>query len=217
MGIIKRTIRIYILPYIAYFIVYFISKTLRVEFINKEIIDKLKQQNKNIIYVFWHGQQFLMVYNHRKSKIAIMTSLSKDGEIQTKILELFGYKCIRGSSSKGGDQALRNMVRAIKAGHDCAFAIDGPRGPIYKAKPGAVFLAKLSSAVILPVSCSVRYSKIFEKAWDKYILPYPFSKAVLIYGNPIIVNREEKIEEKTIEIENSLNRLSERAREILKD
>jgi len=205
-----------IFPYIAYFIITILSLTLKIKKINENIVEDLKKNNKKIIYVFWHGQQFLLVYTNRNKNIAILTSLSKDGDIQTKILSKFGYYCIRGSSSKGGVLGLREMIRAMRKGHDCAFAIDGPKGPIYKPKPGAVLLSKITEALILPVACSIKNAIIFDRAWDKYILPYPFSKALIIYGDPIMVKKDDDINLKLKEIEDNLNLLTVKANNYFK-
>jgi len=210
-------IRNKIFPYVAYLVISGLSSTLKIKILNREIVAGLKRENKKIIYVFWHGRQFLMVYAHRNQELAVMTSLSKDGDLQTGILSKFGYHCVRGSSSRGGMQALREMVRVMRGGRDCGFAVDGPRGPVYKVKPGALFLAQLTGAVLVPVACAAGKARIFEKAWDKYVLPYPFSKAVIIYGVPIPVSRVDDLEAKALEAEKALNEFTEKAEKLLEE
>lgn len=188
-----------------------ISSTLKIEFVNQKVLWRLKGKGEKIVYIFWHGQQFLTVYFHRNSKIAILTSLSKDGDLQTKILEGFGYRCIRGSSTKGGMQALREMIRTMKEGYDCAFAVDGPKGPVYQAKSGAFYLARLIGAAIVPVVCVSEKKKVFEKAWDKYELPLPFCKARIFYGEPLYVSRHDNIEQKAAEAGKILSEMTQKA------
>lgn len=209
----KRTLSLknIILSFAARFLISAISATLRFEFINKEAAEKVKSSGGKIVYIFWHGRQFLTVYAHRKNKIAILTSLSKDGDLQTAILESFGYKCVRGSSTRGGMEALREMIKTMREGYDCAFAADGPKGPIYQAKGGAFYLARLNKAAVIPVACSAQKKKIFEKAWDKYELPMPFSRARIVYGEPIYIKREDDIEESAKKAGEILSEMTKKA------
>ncbi|MFC1485153.1 lysophospholipid acyltransferase family protein [bacterium] len=124
--------------------------------------------------------------NYGYRSLCIMTSLSKDGDLQSKILSKMGYQIVRGSSSRGGAKGLVGMIRKIKQGYDAAFAVDGPRGPIYQAKPGVIFLAEKTNAVIVPVAVSAKKSWVLNN-WDKYMLPKPFTKTVIKYGQPIEV------------------------------
>ncbi len=206
-----RLLRNSLLAFAARSVITLLSSTIKIEFVNEEVLRRLKEKGEKIVYIFWHGQQFLTVYFHRNRKIAILTSLSKDGDLQTKILEGFGYKCIRGSSTKGGMHALREMIKTMKEGYDCAFAVDGPRGPVYQAKGGAFYLARLNGAAIVPVACRAEKRKIFEKAWDKYELPLPFSRARIIYGEPIYINRQDDIEQKAAEAGKVLSEMTRKA------
>lgn len=203
----KLSVRNVIVPTLAWFIINAISRSLKIELVNKEIVERLKAEGRRIIYVVWHGKLFLATYVHRKKNIVILTSLSKDGDMLTAILEKFGYRCIRGSSSRGGTKALREMIRVIKEGYDCAVAVDGPRGPLHEVKPGAIFLSQLTGAAIVPVSCEVERKKVFEKAWDKFELPIPFSRARISYGAPFYVKRGEDISQKCLEVGAELLRI----------
>ncbi len=140
-----------------------------------------------------------------------MTSLSRDGNLQTAILSKFGYLCIRGSSTRGWLSATRKIAENIKEGRDVAFAVDGPRGPVYQAKPGVIYLAQLTGSVIIPISSSARYRKIIPRSWDNYLLPFPFNRAVVICGNPIEVKKGDRWKDKIKEIEKELNSITEKA------
>lgn len=190
-----------LISFLAYIVIYFISITSRIIKIG------VPEKSGNVIYAFWHGRQFLLVYTHRFENVHIMTSLSKDGELQTAILSKFGYRLIRGSSSRRAAEATLEMMKRIESGYDVAFAVDGPRGPAFKVKPGIVFLAQKTNRVIIPVSTSAKRRKIFSN-WDRYLLPFPFNYAVVVYGKPIVVTSEDDISHKCQEIEHELIRIT---------
>jgi len=197
-----------ILSFIGYLIMMFIGKTLRLSEVNSLTAWK-KCPHSGFVFAIWHGEQFITFYHHRGQGVTIMSSLSKDGDIQTGILKLFGFLPVRGSSSRRAERALVEMIMNAKKGHSAAFAADGPKGPYHKVKPGIVFLAEKARLPIIPVCSAAKKVKIFEKAWDKYELPIPFSRAVIVYGNPKYVEKGDDIEKKAVEIENELNKLSE--------
>ena len=112
-----------------------------------------------------------------------MASRSKDGEIIALWLERNGYRATRGSSSRGGGQALRELVRHVRAGGHAALTVDGPRGPAREVQAGIVQLAKLTGGWILPITSSASRPR-FLSSWDRYLLPMPFSRGVVAYGEP---------------------------------
>lgn len=217
MSILKYNfVRLRIIPFLAYNLIRLITLTLRIRYINKEIVDNLLKEGKRIIFAFWHGRQFLLVNAHRKMNIVLMTSLSKDGELQTTILTKFGYKCVRGSTSKNAVAGLKGLVREIRDGMNSALAVDGPRGPKYEVKNGILFAAVMGNAVIIPVSSSAKPSFIFKKAWDEYLLPLPFSKAVIVYGMPLFVKKGDDFSSLSMELKKRLNELTLMCDEIVK-
>jgi hypothetical protein len=211
-------IRAKLLSFIGWLLVSLWNRTIRVSFINKETPDRLKAQGNNFIFAFWHGRQLLLLYHHRKSGTVIPASASRDGEIQAGILKRFGFDVVRGSSKRKGDRALLGLVDGLRKGKNVALAVDGPRGPIYEVKQGAAYLAGKFSKVIVPVSASAKRFWILEKIWDKYMLPVPFTKGVIVYGDPITVNGigEEELESKRRELADSLNRVMKEADEHFK-
>ena len=126
-----------------------LGRTLRIKEVNP-----VNYKKDRVIFAFWHGEQFIPCFHHRNQKVAIMSSLSKDGEIQTGILNLFNYSVIRGSTTRGAQRALVEMIRRIKTGHNGAFAVDGPKGPYHKVKSGIIYLAQKAKKPIIPVSSS---------------------------------------------------------------
>jgi lysophospholipid acyltransferase (LPLAT)-like uncharacterized protein len=178
-----------ILPGLGWFAINSISRTIRIRTENEHLVDKLKENGQPFIYVFWHGRQFLLVRYFSNRNIAIMSSTSRDGLLQAKILKRFGYEIVYGSSAKSPIRALITAIQKMKMGHILAFAVDGPTGPIHKAKPGAIYIAKKMNACIIPVTFSVKPAVIM-KSWDQYMLPKPFAHAILIYGNPFYPSKE---------------------------
>jgi lysophospholipid acyltransferase (LPLAT)-like uncharacterized protein len=189
------------------------SRTVRIQFVNKAVPDRLASEGKNVIYAFWHGRQFLLFHSHRNTGIVIPASESRDGEIQARILKYFGFDVVRGSSKRKGDRALLGLVDALRKGKSLALAVDGPRGPIYEAKQGVTYMAGKLNKPIVPVMTGAERFWILEKIWDKYLLPKPFTRGVIMYGEAIVVNgiSEEELELKRKELEAALNRLMTQA------
>jgi hypothetical protein len=183
--------------------------------VNKESTDRLRSEGKNLIYAFWHGRQFLLFHNHRDTGIVIPASESRDGEIQAGILKRFGFDVVRGSSKRKGDRALLGLVDGLRKGKNIALAVDGPRGPIYEVKQGITYLAGKLNKPIVPVSTSAKRFWILEKIWDKYMLPVPFTRGVIVYGEPIVVQgtQEDELESKRKELTDALNRVMIKADE----
>jgi lipopolysaccharide heptosyltransferase II len=138
-----------------------------------------------------------------------MVSLSKDGELLSQVLQNFGYLTARGSSTRGGERALIEIIRYARKGFSPAFAADGPKGPRHKLKSGVIYAAQKTGIPIVPINCSPKNKIILKKTWDKTIVPLPFSKTVQIYGEPIYINKDDNIEERRDFVEQKLNKLSE--------
>ena len=171
---------------------------------------------RSCIFVFWHNRIFLMPYLFRKhwhtrqrDRVAVMVSASRDGEFLTGVLERFRLICVRGSSSRRGTEALREMADLVELGYDAGITPDGPRGPRYQCQNGAISLAQLTQAPIIPVSWDVS-RKITVNSWDGFMVPLPFARATLRIGAPIAVAaglNGEDFERKRVELENVLKTL----------
>ncbi|MGA2090510.1 MAG: glycosyltransferase family 9 protein [Endomicrobiales bacterium] len=183
-----------LLSLIGSIIIRCIGSTLRIRPVN--VRDNYTVKNDDIVvFAFWHGDQFIPCYHHRNQQAVIMTSLSKDGSIQTGILNRLGYVTVRGSSTRGGERALVEAIRLVKKGYSASFAIDGPKGPFHDIKPGIVFLAQKTGRPLIPVSSTAKWSKLLPKTWDRYRLPLPFSPAVVVYGQPLVITPQESTED----------------------
>lgn len=142
-----------------------------------------------LVYGFWHNRMLMLAYTHRGRDIQVLRSSSKDGRLIAEVLLRFGYGAIPGSSSRGGAAGLRRLVAATRRGLDCALTVDGPRGPRGRLKSGAVQLAALSGCPFVPVAISARRCSVFS-SWDRTLLPAPFSRLVMRYGEPQSLSRE---------------------------
>jgi lysophospholipid acyltransferase (LPLAT)-like uncharacterized protein len=139
------------------------------------------------VFAFWHRSLLACAHRFRGLDIAILISRSFDGELIARTVELLGFTAIRGSSTRGGANGLRNMERAYREGHRCAVTADGPRGPVFVAKPGTAQLAQLvGSSVgtfyVLPLSAWELNS------WDRFLIPKPFSRVILTWPKHVPAN-----------------------------
>ena len=200
-------------PSAAFFLIKFLQWTMRFEELNGERIRGLWERGENGIGAFWHGRLLMtpLVYGGRGLKILI--SRHRDGELITRTVRHFGLETVRGSSTRGGIAGIKGLVRALQKGYDVAVAPDGPRGPRYKVQPGIIQLAKLSGRPIFPFTFSATPRKVLH-TWDRFIIPFPFSRGVFVWGEPIWVDRaegEEEMKQKALLLERRLQEITERA------
>ncbi len=151
-----------------------------------------------------------MTYVLRNKQISAMISRSRDGEISSRTISRFGGLPVRGSTNKGGAQAFVTIIRRLKKGGDAVITPDGPQGPLCRVQPGVVHLAAKSSAPVIPAAFSAS-RKISLKSWDRFIIPIPFSRAIVVYGEPVYVSKKDDIEEKRSEIELALHQTTQLA------
>jgi lysophospholipid acyltransferase (LPLAT)-like uncharacterized protein len=137
------------------------------------------------VFGFWHGQQMLLVALARARRLVTLVSWSSDGQLQAGVMRALGVSTVRGSASRGGAAGLRGVVRAIRAGSQAAFAADGPRGPLHRAKPGAARAARLAKVPLVALGAAARPSIALGKAWDRFELPLPFARVVVVVSEPI--------------------------------
>ncbi len=161
--------------------------TLRVRVVADPALDAYGAQPW--VLSFFHGTQFpLLAYKRRRTTV-VMVSLSADGALQTRALGVNGFDVVRGSSSRGGARALACLVRRMRAlGGDAAFAVDGPRGPYGVVKGGAIAAARATGGILVPMGAWVSRAHVFSRAWDRFVLPMPFSRVHLHLGAPVDPN-----------------------------
>jgi len=163
-----------------------------------------------VLICFWHNRilGITAAFNARYPRserrgVTVLTSPSKDGEILAQFVGAFGMGSVRGSSSRRGSQALRELVRLVRAGRDIAITPDGPRGPRYALGPGVIQLAQLTEAPILPIHA--HFSRCYRlKTWDGFIIPLPFSTISVtleqsISISPDLTDADFELERKNLE------------------
>jgi lysophospholipid acyltransferase (LPLAT)-like uncharacterized protein len=146
---------------------------------------QLLTSNQPWLVAMWHGRMLvgLPMAMHRGRNIGVLVSPSDDGNLATRALRLFGYVSIRGSLSRGGARALREMTDTLQAGHQLVVTPDGPRGPRHSMNVGLHWLARKTGAPILPVgfACDRAWRL---RSWDRFTIPKPFARLVVNYGDP---------------------------------
>lgn len=184
--------------------------TCRLTILNRENID-IAQKQGAVIAPIWHYSLIYLFHHLCKYGGAVLVSASKDGEFVARTAERFGLEAIRGSSNKQGVQALKKLLKAMKAGKNIGIVADGSQGPARVFQPGAVFLASKTGAPILPMVWAADRCITFS-SWDMTVLPKLFSRIILCYGTPLTIPPKldaEGFEEQRLRVEQEMNRLYE--------
>jgi lysophospholipid acyltransferase (LPLAT)-like uncharacterized protein len=163
-----------------------------------------------VIYAFWHGRFWLLPKHLGHPGVTVLVSRSTDGEIIARILNRLGHHSVRGSSSRGGREALSGLVAVLEAGRPVAITPDGPRGPRQEAQMGAVALAARTGCPIVPVGVSARPNWTLG-SWDRFQIPKPFARAVVVFGEPLRVPREGDLEPWRDRLQRALDSLQDEA------
>jgi len=183
----SRRIQIPIIAALVYSVIRILGPTLRFEVLGWQNAENVYASGRRCIWAFWHRVIIPVVWWRRNRGVVVMNTTAFDGQWTRKVIEWMGYGTAQGSSSRGGLRGLAVMARRIDEGHDCAFTIDGPRGPRYVAKPGPVMLARRTGAPVVVFHIGVEHGKTFEKTWDHFLLPTPFTKTIMIFAPPVEV------------------------------
>jgi len=189
--------------WLAWFIIQTLSRTLRFTQPGYDRVARMRRAGARIVYAFFHGEQFPLVFAHRHTGLVILSSLSPDGELQARILRKFGYDVVRGSTRRGFTSGTLALYDKLVAGHVVAVAVDGPKGPAFRVKPGVVYLAQKTGALVVPVRVLVRRC-IELHNWDRYRIPLPFSTAEIRYGDPVAVGPGDSIHRATADLERAM-------------
>ncbi|NIQ11052.1 MAG: lysophospholipid acyltransferase family protein, partial [Gammaproteobacteria bacterium] len=162
----------------------FIYFCLRKELVNFKYLEELWGSGCNVIFATWHDQLLLIppVYSGNSAKVLI--SSSKDGELIARTVAHFSIGAIRGSSSRGGREALVEMKALANEPVDLGITPDGPKGPRHVAKFGVVQLARVTGRPIVPLAFVCSRGHRFN-SWDKFLLPFPWGRAVYRVGKPL--------------------------------
>jgi lysophospholipid acyltransferase (LPLAT)-like uncharacterized protein len=203
----KQKIAIHLAERAFYLLIKFVGVTIRFETEGWENFERIERDGKIPIYCFWHNRIFAGTYFFRNRGIVVITSQSFDGEYIARFIQRFGYGAVRGSSTRGGVGALIEMIRLMKRGLPTGFTVDGPKGPRYVAKSGAVLLAKKTGNPMMPFV--VEAEKFWTiNSWDKLRIPKPFTRARVFIAEPVYVMAEAseiEIEKKRLELQAKLD------------
>lgn len=174
-----------ILTRFAYLLFKLWSSSWRIKVVFHPETQKLIDEGHPISLAHWHGDEIPLLSQVKRFKLATMTSTSKDGELIDFAIKKLGGSTARGSSTRGGIGALKGLIKLARNGYTCSLAVDGPKGPIYKVKPGILEIASLTRASLVPAAASTSFGLVLKKSWNKALLPWPFAKVVLTFDKPL--------------------------------
>jgi lysophospholipid acyltransferase (LPLAT)-like uncharacterized protein len=183
-----------------------LNLTLRVRHVRARNIEDAPRY----IVAFWHECILQALHSRWRKPTTSITSRSRDGELVKKVLDRYGVATVRGSSNKGASVVLREVFRAVKNGSNISVTPDGPKGPRRVLKPGVVYIAQVTGLPVVPFYFTAKRKKRL-RSWDQQIVPIPLSKAIFLYGPPILVPRDGDVEEWRLLIERAMNDLAEEA------
>jgi len=214
--------RIYhrVLPRIGLFLVGMLSSTYKVRLVDPEKEKETLERDNSLVYASWHQRFFPgITFFARRKPIAIMISQSRDGGLIASIVDMLGWESVRGSSSRGGRSALLQLKKLARKGYKIGHIVDGPKGPFGEVKPGLVLIAQTTGLAIVPTITSAE-RRWQANSWDRFMIPKPFSRIIIRFGEPYYVPREMdegEFEEKRLEIEQRLHRLYEETDRMWRD
>ncbi len=146
-------------------------------------------KGERVIVAFWHGRLLMMPFVYPGSPATILISRHRDGEYITRIAIRLGFEVVRGSATRGGAQAFRQLLHTLREGRNAVITPDGPKGPRHQVKSGVIELSRLSGMPILPVACGA-WPRTILKSWDQFLIPHLFGRCVFVWGEPIYVPPE---------------------------
>ena len=177
-----------------------------------------KAKKIQAVYAFWHCMMLIPAYVGRKSKIQVLISQHSDGEYIAQVINRLGFGVVRGSTTRGGIRALKALVDKIREGCPVAITPDGPRGPRFVVQTGVIYLGKKTQLPVIPVV--VGLSSYWElPSWDRFRIPKPFSRALMLYGDPIHIPpniSEEEMEHHRLKLEQIMREMVERVDSLIR-
>jgi len=166
--------------------IFFTGVTAKISWVRKEIIDELMEKSQPFIICAWHHDIYFSSWLLKDFELTALISSSKDGEYINQILSGFGFGAVRGSSTRGGIGAMKQLIRCLKDGNAVAITPDGPQGPIHKVQEGIVALAKITGVPIIPLRYEA--SSCWKlNSWDSHKIPKPITKIKSVFGQPLYV------------------------------
>lgn len=210
----KERLKDKLIPPLAYYMMKFTNISLRLTVEGWEKPSQLLEEKKSLIFSSWHGKSWVPAYFLRDLGIYALASMSRDGSYMAEVLHKLGWRTVRGSSSRGASRSVLSLYKKLKKGESTALTPDGPTGPIYEIKPGIIFLQQKAGSLIVPIGVDAAWKKNFN-SWDNYLLPLPFSKTALVFGEPFQFNEDLEMEAKQEILKKKMIKVNERAAEIV--
>jgi lysophospholipid acyltransferase (LPLAT)-like uncharacterized protein len=196
------------LPQIAAFLLRSLNRTLRYEVVTECGAEPATPPALQV-WCFWHRSLIpCACYFHGTFEPAVLISRSFDGELIARTIEHLGFRTVRGSSSRYGASGVLALAKAVEAGYPAVFTADGPRGPAYKVKPGAVKLAQLTGYAIGAFYALPERAWLL-RSWDKFMIPKPFSRVAVSWARNVpapSTGDAETLEATRLEVEAALER-----------
>jgi lysophospholipid acyltransferase (LPLAT)-like uncharacterized protein len=197
-------------PALAAAAVRILGATLRLTIIGLDTVLPAWRARRPTIYALWHGRLLMLPWVSARlarergaREICVLASRSHDGELMARFVRRFGLSAVRGSSSRGGAAAVRALTAALRAGDDVVVAPDGPRGPRQRVQAGLPALAALSGAPVVPVAFAASRARRLH-TWDAFMIPAPFARCALVFGDAIAVGRDDDRDEARARLERAL-------------
>jgi len=170
-----------------------------------------RKERQPLVYALWHNTQAFLAYAHRGEQASVMVSQSTDGEYIAQVMKRLGLRAVRGSGSRGGGSALREMIHRVQGGGQVGVTPDGPKGPLQTIHGGVIEVARATGRPIIPVSISSRRKVVFAKSWDQFIVPLPFSHIVVAHGKPFFIEPELSLADAQSRVRDALNGIRDAA------
>ena len=161
-----------------------LALTWRFRLINTGAHAALRRAHQPFVFALWHGDMLPLIYAHRGEGVAVLISEHRDGELIARIAGRLGMRTVRGSTSRNASRALIGMVKALESGTEVAVTPDGPRGPAHSFAPGALIAAHRASVPVIPIGVSATRAWRL-RSWDRFLIPKPFSRVTIAYGDPV--------------------------------
>lgn len=193
--IFKKWLYRYLLPYGGLMLVKLISMTYRIRLVDQQREQDVLDTNGKLVYASWHQRFFpgITFFSSRKP-IAIIISQSNDGEMAARAVKALGWNPVRGSSTRGGKEALKEIKTLARSDFKIGHIVDGPQGPFGVVKTGLIRIAQAGDMPVLPTITSAQKRWVFN-SWDRFMVPKPFSRVIIRFGEPIDVPQEMEADE----------------------
>jgi lysophospholipid acyltransferase (LPLAT)-like uncharacterized protein len=198
-------------------LVWCLGRSLRVTWHGNERLEEARRraQGCGVIYAFWHQRLLPFCFTHRRQNINVLVSTHRDGELIARVIANMGFDTVRGSSTRGGREAVREMATDKRKQFDLAVTPDGPRGPARTLKPGLLVLARRTRRPIVPIANAV-WPRFELSSWDKFHIPLPFAACSIVHGEPWWPERGVDSDTAQTDLENRINNVTREAERLVR-